>query len=451
MYYADSVMCDPNVDYTRQGYPVRDKDDTGEMAAWKYPFILMVDRGDCTFVKKVRNAQRSGAAGVIIADNTCLCSAGSDCTPDGEFEECESKEPIMADDGSGSDITIPSFLMFKQDADPIKESLKENTAVRMEMAWALPRPDDRVEYELWTTPKDKVSRQLQRKFREIASALGDDAKFTPHMYVYDGLNAGCQGADGENQCYNLCTNNGRYCSTDPDDDLDSGLSGADVVTESLRRICIWSEYGKDGIGLPWWDYVNEFLFRCDEKDEFFKNEECVKDAMSHANIDYQKIHNCIEDAGGLEGDNENKLLETELSAREAAGVVILPSFYVNSAPLRGALTIPEVFEAICAGYAAGSEPEVCMKCNHCDDMDSCVLHGHCPGAIGSMDTVSTPVFVGTLGAVVFCFSCMGLIQWQRSQRQMRAQVRGILAEYMPLDENNKVEAVGLDDHEGEFS
>ena len=134
VYYADSVMCDPNVDYTRQGYPVRDKDDTGEMAAWKYPFILMVDRGDCTFVKKVRNAQRSGAAGVIIADNTCLCSAGSDCTPDGEFEECESKEPIMADDGSGSDITIPSFLMFKQDADPIKESLISETMEKHENA-----------------------------------------------------------------------------------------------------------------------------------------------------------------------------------------------------------------------------------------------------------------------------------------------------------------------------
>ncbi|CAN0457858.1 unnamed protein product, partial [Ascophyllum nodosum] len=36
------------------------------------PFILMVDRGNCTFVSKVRRAQYLGAAGVIIADNTCL-------------------------------------------------------------------------------------------------------------------------------------------------------------------------------------------------------------------------------------------------------------------------------------------------------------------------------------------------------------------------------------------
>jgi hypothetical protein len=447
-------MCDPNIDYTRQGYPVRDKDETGQMAPWKYPFILMVDRGDCTFVKKVRNAQRSGAAGVIIADNTCLCSAGSKCVPDDEAEECESKEPIMADDGSGADITIPSFLMFKQDADPIKNSLKENAMVRMEMAWALPRPDDRVEYELWTTPKDMVSRPLQRKFREIAVALGQNAKFTPHMYVYDGLNAGCKAPDGQNQCYNLCTNNGRYCSTDPDDDLDSGLSGADVVTESLRRACIWQEYGVDGIGIPWWDYITEFLFRCDQE-EFFTNEVCIKDAMTHSEIDHAKIKGCMEDSGGLENDGPNTLLESELTAREAAGVVILPSFYVNSAPLRGALTIGEVFEAICAGYASGSEPDVCTKCAHCDDLDNCVHQGHCPGAVGSMDSVSTPVFAGSLAAVVFCFTCIGLIQWQRSQRQMRAQVRGILAEYMPIDANKEVQTVGeaetVDADDGEFT
>jgi hypothetical protein len=318
----------------------------------------------------------------------------------------------------------------------------------MEMAWALPRPDSRVEYELWTTPKDLVSQPLQRTFREVAVALGKHAQYTPHMYIYDGLFAGCQGPDGENQCYNLCTNNGRYCATDPDDDLDKGISGGDVVTESLRRLCIWQEYGKDGVGLPWWDYVDEFLYRCDGA-EFFTSDDCIKDAMTHANVDYGKIKGCMDDAGGVEGAGENTILEDELTAREAAGVVILPSFFVNQAPLCGALTTSEVFEAICSGYAAGSEPDVCLKCNKCDDIQTCVTLGHCPGS-GNMDTVSTPVFVGALLSVVIIFSCIGLIQWQRSQRQMRAQVRGILAEYMPLDKNNKVGTVGLaDDDDGE--
>jgi hypothetical protein len=52
-------LCDPVVDTTK-GYPRREEDKTtGKMAEWEAPYILMVDRGGCTFVKKV-------SAGVFI-------------------------------------------------------------------------------------------------------------------------------------------------------------------------------------------------------------------------------------------------------------------------------------------------------------------------------------------------------------------------------------------------
>ena len=52
VYYAASDLCD-DVDPTT-GYPKREKDEkTGKMKPWESPFILMVDRGGCTFVKKV--------------------------------------------------------------------------------------------------------------------------------------------------------------------------------------------------------------------------------------------------------------------------------------------------------------------------------------------------------------------------------------------------------------
>jgi len=116
---------------------------------------------------------------------------------------------------------------------------------------------------------------------------------------------------------------------------------------------------------------------------------------------------------------------------------------VNKAPLRGAPSVTEVFDAICAGYAAGSEPEACKKCNTCDNVVKCVTAGHCPGSVDSFDTVSFPVFMGTLAGIVLCFGCLGIVQWQRSQRQMRSQVRGIMAEYMPIDKDTMVESVGL--------
>mmetsp|Transcript_5651 Transcript_5651/g.6268 ORF Transcript_5651/g.6268 Transcript_5651/m.6268 type:complete len:89 (+) Transcript_5651:1178-1444(+) len=36
----------------------------------------MVDRVECTFFKKAGNAQKLAAAGVVVADSTCLCIAG---------------------------------------------------------------------------------------------------------------------------------------------------------------------------------------------------------------------------------------------------------------------------------------------------------------------------------------------------------------------------------------
>jgi hypothetical protein len=52
VYYADSDMCDTNVD-THKGYPSRPKGSDGKMEPWPSPYILMLDRGGCTFVKKV--------------------------------------------------------------------------------------------------------------------------------------------------------------------------------------------------------------------------------------------------------------------------------------------------------------------------------------------------------------------------------------------------------------
>jgi len=438
-------MCEPNVD-TSKGFPER-KDGS----PWPSPYILMIDRGGCTFVKKVRNAQRSGAAGVIIADNKCLCSREETCKTQGE-DVCEMKEPIMADDGSGSDISIPSFLMFKEDADPVRDVLKSNKLVRMEMQWAIPTPDDRVEYDLFTTPTDIISRPFQDQFKAAALALGKHASFTPHMYIYDGVKAGCQGFDGDNQCYNLCTNNGRYCATDPDDDLDRGISGADVVTESLRRACIWNIYGTDGIGEVWWTYVEEFMYRCQEED-FFASDACVQDAYDHAGVKKSEIDACMVDSGGLEGDVPNQVLDTQLGEREAIGVVIVPSMYVNTAAIRGELEFATVFKAVCAGYEKGTEPGVCKKCANCNDEYHCVTKGKCTSGGTGTGGVSFPVFSATLAILVAIFLVFAACQYRRQQLAMRNEVRGIMAEYMPIDKRQAMEdnSVGLTDTEGEFS
>lgn len=454
VYYADSDLCDPNVD-VHKGYPTRPLDENGAMEPWKSPFILMIDRGTCTFVQKVRNAQRAGAAAVIVADNVCMCDAENDpdigCKSNAGFS-CEYRVPIMSDDGSGSDITIPSFLMFKQDADSIKDEVKNNNVVQVEMAWATPAPDDRVEYDLWTVPTDFLSVEFLQSFKKASVALGEHAYFTPHQYVYDGILANCQGANGENMCRTLCTNSGRYCATDPDNNLDEGISGADVVTEALRRICIWKHFGADdGIGETWWNYVEQFLERCNTPD-YFMNKDCINDVYAHAGIEGKVVEQCMKDSGGLEGDVPNSFLDAEIKAKGEIGVVVVPSLYINNSVMRGKLKSSNVFKAVCSGFLQGTEPDICKTCTACSDNDvvDCTSTGYCiaseinPSNKKSSGGVSTGQFVFSMFAITAAFGSVGYWQYKKSQRQMRDQVRGILAEYMPLDEDGK-------DADGAFS
>ena len=44
--------------------------------------------------------------------------------------------------------------------------------------------------------------------------------------------------------------------------------------------------------------------------------------------------------------------------------------------------------------------------------------------------------VGTLLLTIGIMGTAAFMHWKRSQREMRDQVRGILAEYMPLDDGN---------------
>mmetsp|Transcript_33208 Transcript_33208/g.23942 ORF Transcript_33208/g.23942 Transcript_33208/m.23942 type:complete len:97 (+) Transcript_33208:333-623(+) len=94
----------------------------------------MIDRGDCTFVTKVRNAQKIGVKFVIIADNTR------------EYTE----ELVMADDGTGDTITIPSMIIRKSSADMIKQSIgvENKVIIKIDMEFMKLKTNE-VNIELW--------------------------------------------------------------------------------------------------------------------------------------------------------------------------------------------------------------------------------------------------------------------------------------------------------------
>ena len=409
----------------------------------------MVNRGGCSFVQKVRNAQHAGAAAAVIIDNTCQCKHQDICTSD---LECELHEPIMADDGSGFDITIPSVLMFKQDADKVKKALMKGKPVRMELGWSLPNPDDHVEWDLWTHPLDYAATTFKLEFKETAQALAGRAEMTPHEYFYDGVESGCINEDTkENMCGNMCTNNGRYCANDPYGDQNFGISGADVVAEGARRSCIWDIYGKDdGVGEEWWDYIREFEANCDTADLFMK-ESCVQKICKTVGVDYDLVQQCLYTNGGLQDDKENKILQYELNAKKKSGIVVLPVVHVNGVPIRGGLEFPTIFRAICAGFKSGTEPDVCLECSACSDSKICVEKGFCADTVHGHNGIEVSTFVESMIALSISFLIVGTIIYIRQRSQMRQEIRGIMDEYMPVDFNNQknIDTALTDDDEAQ--
>ena len=71
--------------------------------------IVIVERGHCSFVTKVRNIEHAGGRLALIID---------------EKEE-NIENVIMVDDGNGNGIRIPSMLIGKKDGNIIKNMLLE--------------------------------------------------------------------------------------------------------------------------------------------------------------------------------------------------------------------------------------------------------------------------------------------------------------------------------------
>ena len=80
--------------------------------------VLLVERGTCHFVEKAMNAQNFGAVMLIIIDNDSYESPSS---------------IIMADDGTGQKVNIPSFLIGYFDGLKISRAVMEE--IEDMLAW----------------------------------------------------------------------------------------------------------------------------------------------------------------------------------------------------------------------------------------------------------------------------------------------------------------------------
>lgn len=316
--------------------PVKFEDDSG---TFSHP-ILLLDRGNCSFIVKATHAQKIGAQALIIIDNR---------------ENGDVTNVVMVDDGTGQNIYIPTFMISKKDGDMIKNFIDKNrrSHVKMQLTFEVPNPDNRVEYEFWMSPENRELQVFLTEYAKHAKKLSENTLFTPHFGVWYSVDRKIEGFKTKHKD---CLGAGRYCSFDPDSN--GSLTGADVVLEELRQICINSQYQVDEkYKNLWWDYVEQYGKKCSSLDE-----KCSKKILKDLGYDYDKIQECILKSVKDDGDielAENSLLDNERAAMRERGVFFFPSMIVNGVAYRGDLEADEVLKMVCAGF--NKQPKYCTE------------------------------------------------------------------------------------------
>jgi hypothetical protein len=263
-----------------------------------------------------------------------------------------------------------------------------------------------IKLSFWTTPHrdwdNMVLDQLKAivlRFSETTTSSNDNSnhhhnyngggllQFHPHQALLDGSSdaVGCRQPAWEEEdhqqneipelseeCLTDCINAGRYCVVPMDDDEDhEGLTGADIVLESARRLCIWIVYGQQfETMVKYWNYVDTLRnTNCDRS----LTDACLDRVYREVGIEDNEMQNCLHNAGGvgIQVDNKNALLseETHRSAHfltdtaNATTDTILPQLSINGMMVANSTTLSDydLLIHICNAFAA-PKPKLCDFC-----------------------------------------------------------------------------------------
>lgn len=329
---------------TKEDYdvaPIEAKDPEHEEEA-KAPLmrIFVVHRGGCSFVTKVQIAQDKGAEAVIIVDQE----------PTRTIKDI--RRIIVADDGYGATVKIPSILVPNAEGTKLIDAAKdEKSEVVVELDWQVPT-DHVVRVDMWMSAGSIESQRFLHDFATSRKALNDALRFIPHYAVFS-MDKSESGAGS------LCEDGSEsFCAEDPDGP--GNVTGRMVLDEDVRQLCIHETYKKTTssgwhIGShraeyakEYWDYVERFS-QCKldgETDETKFGKTCSKIQMKAAGIDVDAIERCTMD------NRYSKLKEQRANTAWSPRAIRINGWRYN-----GALDADVVTKAICAAFK--SPPAAC--------------------------------------------------------------------------------------------
>ncbi|CAK65226.1 unnamed protein product (macronuclear) [Paramecium tetraurelia] len=336
--------------------------------------FIMIERGDCTFVTKVRNAERAGYQLAII----------------GNYNDDPIKSDFaMADDGHGYQVSIPSIFITNKHFTLIRERAKVNRVedsndekIMLLLKFDVVKSDN-LSVIFGLNIQDRESFRIIDEYEPYYTQLKDQNINYTLVYSIMSFN---NEVDGVQQPNSDCICQNKYCAFDPDGAAIG--TGRDVVYEVLRQLCIFELHQQ-----KWFAYMNQFNFKCTKSQAYSV---CSQQVMDILEIPKNEIQQCF-DTSFLdvqtnqqtrnESNAYNYRLDHQLYIYKAAGINGFPSVHVNSLAYRGQFSGSGIFGEICNSFQ--TTPSQC----------SSQVEGYTPPVID--DSIALYILVITASVVFF--------------------------------------------------
>ncbi|CAB9520485.1 Vacuolar-sorting receptor [Seminavis robusta] len=246
-----------------------------------------------------------------------------------------------------------------------------------------------IKLAFWTTPNRDWSSTLLGRLEGLVTRF-DDAHLVvlhPHQAVtdHDGECRAERVDDMTEDCLANCVNLGRYCYIDFDlqdddnkDETHAGLTGADIVEESVRRLCVWKEYAHTNV-TKLFEYVA--LLKSTNCDMSL-SDNCIHRVFDQAGIDDVKIQDCFHNSGGVgpQIDTKNDILDQELhrtkhiltTNQNLTSYDLFPHLAINSFVMTNltAMSDWQIMASVCNAFPM-PKPALCdfclLECPHGND------------------------------------------------------------------------------------
>jgi len=317
--------------------------------------IVMIDRGNCTFVKKVKNVENIGGHLALIIENV-----------DGE----DPSHIIMSDDQKrqGENIHIPAVLIGFEDGKKIKDFYRKNKdnpdtlkRIIIEVQFEMEHNSNTVNYSIYFSSEYFNIYKTLKELYHYHVHLDNSTTLKPY-YVSNYNKYFTNGNEVDN-----CYSSGRYCIT-PRYDLNIS-DGRQILRENLRQKCIYKyAYETAKNSSVYWNYMGMFYDDCIGNGTEAKNftEMCATNTMIQLNVNYLPVHLCIIDSFGIKDINheekeyltkDNEILKHDIEVKNNHNIWLIPTILINNRTFWGNWNGENIFEALCAAYKI--KPQVC--------------------------------------------------------------------------------------------